>query len=59
VVGTGVAAMQLGSEFVPRLSEGMLVINTVRLAAVFGAGRPAQASEPRAKTADQPPATTP
>ncbi|QRK07777.1 efflux RND transporter permease subunit [Archangium violaceum] len=34
VVGAGVAATQLGSEFVPRLSEGTLVINTVRLAEV-------------------------
>jgi cobalt-zinc-cadmium resistance protein CzcA len=34
VAGSGLAAMQLGSEFVPRLSEGTLVINTVRLAEV-------------------------
>ncbi|WNG37707.1 efflux RND transporter permease subunit [Archangium violaceum] len=34
VVGAGIAATQLGSEFVPRLSEGTLVINTVRLAEV-------------------------
>jgi cobalt-zinc-cadmium resistance protein CzcA len=34
VVGASVAAMGLGSEFVPRLSEGTLVINTVRLAEV-------------------------
>ncbi|MFE8595779.1 efflux RND transporter permease subunit [Archangium violaceum] len=34
VVGAGLAATQLGSEFVPRLSEGTLVINTVRLAEV-------------------------
>jgi cobalt-zinc-cadmium resistance protein CzcA len=34
VAGTGLAATQLGSEFVPRLSEGTLVINTVRLAEV-------------------------
>jgi len=34
VVGTGIAATQLGSEFVPRLSEGTIVINTVRLAEV-------------------------
>ncbi|OJH37219.1 efflux RND transporter permease subunit [Cystobacter ferrugineus] len=33
-VGALVAATQLGSEFVPRLSEGTLVINTVRLAEV-------------------------
>ncbi len=29
---TGVAATRLGSEFIPRLSEGTIVINTVRLA---------------------------
>ncbi|MCP3060578.1 CusA/CzcA family heavy metal efflux RND transporter [Myxococcus sp. K38C18041901] len=34
VVGTGLAATGLGREFVPRLSEGTLVINTVRLAEV-------------------------
>lgn len=34
VVGAAVAATQLGSEFVPRLSEGTIVINTVRLAEV-------------------------
>ncbi|ATB47984.1 efflux RND transporter permease subunit [Corallococcus macrosporus] len=34
VVGALVAATRLGSEFVPRLSEGTLVINTVRLAEV-------------------------
>ncbi|MET0401642.1 MAG: CusA/CzcA family heavy metal efflux RND transporter, partial [Cystobacter sp.] len=34
VVGGVLAATQLGSEFVPRLSEGALVINTVRLAEV-------------------------
>jgi cobalt-zinc-cadmium resistance protein CzcA len=34
VAGTGLAATQLGSEFVPRLSEGTIVINTVRLAEV-------------------------
>ncbi|ADO69003.1 efflux RND transporter permease subunit [Stigmatella aurantiaca] len=34
VVGAAVAAGWLGSEFVPRLSEGTLVINTVRLAEV-------------------------
>ncbi|NTX14827.1 efflux RND transporter permease subunit [Myxococcus sp. CA056] len=34
VVGALIAATQLGSEFVPRLSEGTLVINTVRLAEV-------------------------
>ncbi|HEX8539336.1 MAG TPA: CusA/CzcA family heavy metal efflux RND transporter, partial [Cystobacter sp.] len=34
LVGALVAATQLGSEFVPRLSEGTLVINTVRLAEV-------------------------
>ncbi|HSP77428.1 MAG TPA: CusA/CzcA family heavy metal efflux RND transporter, partial [Myxococcaceae bacterium] len=34
VVGAAIAATQLGSEFVPRLSEGTLVINTVRLAEV-------------------------
>ncbi|NMO14619.1 efflux RND transporter permease subunit [Pyxidicoccus fallax] len=34
IVGAAVAATQLGSEFVPRLSEGTLVINTVRLAEV-------------------------
>lgn len=34
VVGAALAATQLGSEFVPRLSEGTLVINTVRLAEV-------------------------
>ncbi|MCI0670283.1 MAG: CusA/CzcA family heavy metal efflux RND transporter [Myxococcaceae bacterium] len=34
VLGAAVAATRLGSEFVPRLSEGTLVINTVRLAEV-------------------------
>jgi cobalt-zinc-cadmium resistance protein CzcA len=34
VVGAGLAATQLGREFVPRLSEGTIVINTVRLAEV-------------------------
>ena len=34
VAGAGVAATRLGSEFVPRLSEGTIVINTVRLAEV-------------------------
>ncbi len=34
VLGAVAAATQLGSEFVPRLSEGTLVINTVRLAEV-------------------------
>ncbi len=34
VVATGIAATRLGSEFVPRLSEGSIVINTVRLADV-------------------------
>ncbi|HKO92180.1 MAG TPA: CusA/CzcA family heavy metal efflux RND transporter, partial [Polyangiaceae bacterium] len=34
VVGTGVAASFLGSEFIPRLGEGTVVINTVRLAEV-------------------------
>ena len=34
VVGAALAATRLGSEFVPRLSEGTLVINTVRLAEV-------------------------
>jgi cobalt-zinc-cadmium resistance protein CzcA len=34
VVATAIAATQLGSEFVPRLSEGTIVINTVRLAEV-------------------------
>jgi heavy metal efflux system protein len=34
VVGAGLVAARLGSEFVPRLSEGTLVINTVRLAEV-------------------------
>jgi cobalt-zinc-cadmium resistance protein CzcA len=34
IAGAGVAATQLGSEFVPRLSEGTIVINTVRLAEV-------------------------
>ncbi|GHG96476.1 CusA/CzcA family heavy metal efflux RND transporter [Comamonas sp. JC664] len=34
VVAAAVAATRLGSEFVPRLSEGTLVINTVRLAEV-------------------------
>lgn len=34
VAGTGLTATRLGSEFVPRLSEGTIVINTVRLAEV-------------------------
>jgi cobalt-zinc-cadmium resistance protein CzcA len=34
VVGAAVAATQLGNEFIPRLSEGTVVINTVRLAEV-------------------------
>ncbi|WP_342376391.1 CusA/CzcA family heavy metal efflux RND transporter [Myxococcus stipitatus] len=34
VLGAAFAATRLGSEFVPRLSEGTLVINTVRLAEV-------------------------
>lgn len=34
VLGAVVAASRLGSEFVPRLSEGTIVINTVRLAEV-------------------------
>lgn len=34
IVGATLAATRLGSEFVPRLSEGTLVINTVRLAEV-------------------------
>lgn len=32
--GAGILATQLGSEFVPRLMEGSIVINTVRLASV-------------------------
>ena len=32
--GAGYLATQLGSEFVPRLREGSIVINTVRLAGV-------------------------
>lgn len=34
LVGAGVLATRLGSEFVPRLMEGSIVINTVRLASV-------------------------
>lgn len=34
LVGAGLLATRLGSEFVPRLSEGSIVINTVRLAGV-------------------------
>ncbi|MCY1043684.1 CusA/CzcA family heavy metal efflux RND transporter [Corallococcus sp. bb12-1] len=34
VVGAGLGATRLGREFVPRLSEGTVVINTVRLAEV-------------------------
>ena len=34
LVGSGVLATRLGSEFIPRLNEGALVINTVRLAGV-------------------------
>ncbi len=33
-VGTTVLGLRLGSEFVPRLSEGSLVINTIRLSGV-------------------------
>lgn len=34
LVGAGLLATRLGSEFVPRLMEGTIVINTVRLASV-------------------------
>jgi cobalt-zinc-cadmium resistance protein CzcA len=34
VVAAGVGATRLGSEFVPRLSEGTIVVNTIRLAEV-------------------------
>jgi len=34
LLGTGILAMRLGSEFVPRLREGAIVINTVRLAGI-------------------------
>ena len=34
VLGAGLLATRLGSEFVPRLQEGAIVINTVRLAGV-------------------------
>jgi heavy metal efflux system protein len=34
VLGAGLSATRLGSEFVPRLGEGSIVINTVRLAGV-------------------------
>lgn len=34
LVGAGALATQLGSEFVPRLREGAIVVNTVRLAGV-------------------------
>jgi cobalt-zinc-cadmium resistance protein CzcA len=34
VVGAGFLAARLGSEFVPRLKEGAIVINTIRLAGV-------------------------
>lgn len=34
VLAAGIAATRLGSEFVPRLSEGTIVINTVRLAEI-------------------------
>lgn len=34
LVGAGILATRLGSEFVPRLMEGSIVINTVRLASV-------------------------
>lgn len=34
LVGAGILATRLGSEFVPRLLEGSIVINTVRLASV-------------------------
>jgi len=34
LLGAGALATQLGSEFVPRLREGALVVNTVRLAGV-------------------------
>ncbi|SIO62516.1 cobalt-zinc-cadmium resistance protein CzcA [Singulisphaera sp. GP187] len=33
-VGTTILGLSLGSEFVPRLSEGTIVINTIRLASV-------------------------
>jgi cobalt-zinc-cadmium resistance protein CzcA len=33
-VGTTILGLRLGSEFVPRLNEGSLVINTIRLASV-------------------------
>jgi cobalt-zinc-cadmium resistance protein CzcA len=34
LIGAGILATRLGSEFVPRLMEGTIVINTVRLASV-------------------------
>ncbi len=34
VIGAGLMATRIGSEFVPRLKEGAIVINTVRLAGV-------------------------
>jgi heavy metal efflux system protein len=34
LIGTALLATRLGSEFIPRLNEGALVINTVRLAGV-------------------------
>jgi cobalt-zinc-cadmium resistance protein CzcA len=34
LAGTGVLATRLGSEFVPRLSEGSIVLNVVRLAGI-------------------------
>lgn len=34
LVGTGILAARLGGEFIPRLSEGAIVANTIRLAGV-------------------------
>ncbi len=34
LVATGLSALRLGGEFIPRLSEGSMVINTIRLAGV-------------------------
>ncbi|MCA9250271.1 MAG: CusA/CzcA family heavy metal efflux RND transporter [Phycisphaerae bacterium] len=34
LVATGLSALRLGGEFIPRLSEGSIVINTIRLAGV-------------------------
>lgn len=34
VVGAGATALRLGGEFIPRLSEGAVVLNTIRLAGV-------------------------